>query len=262
MKIDPSHPRATSLAIRERLVWGVSHGLTHPAGLLAHGRGEAFDYLLGEKTHPFAAVAIEKAATILLRAKHPILSINGNAAALSAKEFITLAQILNCKIEVNVFHYSKKRIETIEGYLMKKAPDAVARSKEKEQVTLTGIASNRKTVLREGIASADVVFVPLEDGDRTEALIAMGKKVITIDLNPMSRTAKTATVTIVDNITRSLPLLITKVRELKKIPKGKLIRHSPSFQNAHFLRQAQKMIARTLVLRNEGLSLDRGKKRR
>ena len=262
MKIDPSHPRATSLAIRERLVRGVSHGLTHPAGLLAHGRGEAFDYLLGEKTHPFAERAIEKAATLLLLAKHPILVINGNTAALSAKEFITLAGLLNCKIEVNLFHYSKKRIEVIEDYLMKKAPDVVVRSKEKGKVTLTGIRSNRKTVLREGIAKADVVFVPLEDGDRTEALIAMGKKVITIDLNPLSRTAQQATVTIVDNITRALPLLIIKVKEFKKIQKGKLTHRLLSFQNTHFLSEAQKMIARTLVLRNKGLSLDRGKERR
>lgn len=255
MFIDPSHPRATSLAIRERLVWGMSHGLTHPAGLLAHGRGEAFDYLLGEKTHPFAELAIEKAATLLLLAKHPTLSINGNAAALSAKEFITLAGLLNCKIEVNVFHYSKKRIEVIEGYLMKKAPDVVARSKEKGKVTLAGIRSNRKTVLREGIASADVVFVPLEDGDRTEALIAMGKKVITIDLNPLSRTAQQATVTIVDNITRALPLIIRKVKELKKVPKEKLVSSLDGFQNKTLLLQAREAIHKTLLLA-------RGKKRR
>ena len=33
-----------------------------------------------------------------------------------------------------------------------------------------------------GIYQSDVVLVPLEDGDRTEALISNGKFVITIDL--------------------------------------------------------------------------------
>ena len=61
MKISSSHPRLESLRIRERLVWGIKRGLTHQAGLLAHGRGEAFDYLLGEKTQRFAKKAIEAA---------------------------------------------------------------------------------------------------------------------------------------------------------------------------------------------------------
>jgi 4-phosphopantoate--beta-alanine ligase len=61
-----------------------------------------------------------------------------------------------------------------------------------------------------------VVFVPLEDGDRCEALHKMGKTVVTVDLNPMSRTAKWAGVTIVDNVVRALPLLIQEVQTLQK----------------------------------------------
>ena len=53
--------------------------------------------------------------------------------------------------------------------------------------------------------AADVILVPLEDGDRCEALVKMGKTVIAIDLNPLSRTARTATLTIVDELTRALP---------------------------------------------------------
>ena len=34
---------------------------------------------------------------------------------------------------------------------------------------------------------------------------------ITIDLNPMSRTSRTATVTIVDNVTRAMPGLLAQV---------------------------------------------------
>ena len=48
--ISKSYPRYKSLQIRERLVKGVKEEITSLAGLAAHGRGEAFDYLLGEKT--------------------------------------------------------------------------------------------------------------------------------------------------------------------------------------------------------------------
>ena len=48
--IPKSHPRAKSLLIREKLVDGFDNGLVAKEGLLAQGRGEAFDYLLGEKT--------------------------------------------------------------------------------------------------------------------------------------------------------------------------------------------------------------------
>ena len=44
-------------------------------------------------------------------------------------------------------------------------------------------------------------------------MINMGKQVITIDLNPLSRTAQTAHVTIVDELTRCLPLITDAVRD-------------------------------------------------
>ena len=56
--IPKSHPRAKSLLIREKLVRGFDRGLVAKEGLLAHGRGEAFDYLLGEKTRKTAKLAI------------------------------------------------------------------------------------------------------------------------------------------------------------------------------------------------------------
>ena len=76
---------------------------------------------------------------------------------------------------------------------------------------LDHIGSNRRFVNPDGIHAADVVFVPLEDGDRYQALVRSGKRLITVDLNPMSRTSRTATVTIVDNVTRALPLLLERV---------------------------------------------------
>jgi len=49
LNIPKSHPRFVSLSIREKIVKGYNDGLVAKEGLLAHGRGEAFDYLVGEK---------------------------------------------------------------------------------------------------------------------------------------------------------------------------------------------------------------------
>ena len=45
-----NHPRYKSLMVREHLADMVEQGLVTPTGLISHGRGEAFDYLMGEKT--------------------------------------------------------------------------------------------------------------------------------------------------------------------------------------------------------------------
>ena len=84
---------------------------------------------------------------------------------------------------------------------------------KKQSTNLKGIDSARKIVDKNGIFSADVVLVPLEDGDRTIALKKAKKKIITFDLNPLSRTAQTADVTIVDNVTRAMKLLISESRK-------------------------------------------------
>ena len=76
--------------------------------------------------------------------------------------------------------------------------------------------SARRIVDKNGIFSADLVLVPLEDGDRTIALKKAKKKIITFDLNPLSRTAQTADVTIVDNITRAMKLLVSESKKSRK----------------------------------------------
>ena len=68
MNIPKSHPRFVSLSIREKIVKGYNDGLVAKEGLLAHGRGEAFDYLVGEKTSRTAKAAINAAAAKLLSA--------------------------------------------------------------------------------------------------------------------------------------------------------------------------------------------------
>jgi len=47
MSVPKDHPRKRSLEIRHALVEGYRKGLVADEGLIAHGRGEAFDYLLG-----------------------------------------------------------------------------------------------------------------------------------------------------------------------------------------------------------------------
>jgi len=213
-KVSLLHPRAESLRIRERLVDGFNAGLVVPEGLTAHGRGEAFDYILGEQTTKHARRAIEAAAAILLLAKHPVISVNGNAAALVPDDIAKLAKVTNSKIEVNLFHGSVKREIAIAQWLRKHGAKEVLGTVKKFSIRINEIHSNRRKVDRRGIAAADVVLIPLEDGDRTEALKKLGKRVIAIDLNPMSRTARAADVTIVDNIVRALPLMTKDAKRL------------------------------------------------
>ncbi len=207
--IPASHPRAFSLHTRDQIVEGLKKGMTSIHGLIAHGRGEAFDYLLGEKTHPFAWEAIHAAATMLNAAQHPVLSINGNVAALCSKEMIQLAALLDAPIEINLFHASKKREKMIARHLLSLGAKKILLP---DRGMIPFIDHNRKYCNQDGIENADVVFVPLEDGDRCQALQKMRKKIITVDLNPLSRTAQAAHITIVDNILRALPLLVEEVR--------------------------------------------------
>ena len=228
--VPKTHPRYLSLTLRDKIVAGVEQGITSIHGLIAHGRGEAFDYLIGETTQPFAIEAIHAAAVMLLSAEHPVISVNGNVAALVPDELIELGRILNAPLEVNIFHTETGREEKIREHLLKHkarletspAEDGAGKGAEgmpdvlmpTTEAQLSYIDSNRKFVHPDGIFKADVVFVPLEDGDRCEALRKMGKEVVTVDLNPMSRTAKQASITIVDNVVRALPLLCEEIQRL------------------------------------------------
>ncbi|MFW6384383.1 MAG: phosphopantothenate/pantothenate synthetase, partial [Halodesulfurarchaeum sp.] len=81
-EIPADHPRHDSLVTRHRIEEGIDAGITSRQGLIAQGRGEAFDYLLGERTIASADRAERAAAAALLGADHPVLSVNGNVAAL------------------------------------------------------------------------------------------------------------------------------------------------------------------------------------
>jgi 4-phosphopantoate--beta-alanine ligase len=216
MNIPKSHPRYLSLQIREKLVDGFNNNLVAKEGLLAHGRGEAFDYLIGEKTTKSAKNAIKAAASMLNQAQKSVISVNGNFATLCPKEIIQLAKITDSKIEVNLFYSSEKRRREISKILRKFGAKEILGMDKKQSTKLKGIDSARRIVDKNGIFSADVVLVPLEDGDRTIALKEAKKKIITFDLNPLSRTAQTADVTIVDNVTRAMKLLVSESKKSRK----------------------------------------------
>jgi 4-phosphopantoate--beta-alanine ligase len=238
--VPKSHPRYLSLRLRERIVAGVEQGIASIHGLIAHGRGEALDYLLGERTRPFAKRAIRAAVAMLLQAEHPVLSVNGNAAALVPDELVALGKLLDAPLEVNIFHASKARERAVRRHLLDHgAPDVLMPTRRAQ---LDFIESNRRFVHPDGIHRADVVFVPLEDGDRCEALRGMGKDVVTVDLNPLSRTARTASITIVDNLVRAMPLLIEQVRALADARPSRLRQILARYDNRKVLADAERGI--------------------
>ena len=168
--------------------------------------------MLGEQTCLPALSGIKAAASALIEAENPVISVNGNVVALAAREVARLSEISGAKVEVNLFHRTPERVKGLTEMMKKVGIDALGENADDK---IPGLSSERAKCCSDGIGSADVVLVPLEDGDRCEALVKMGKKVITIDLNPLSRTAQTAHITIVDELTRCLPLLSDFVKEKK-----------------------------------------------
>jgi len=213
--IPETHPRYQSLKFRHKIIEGMKNLVVAEAGLIAHGRGECFDYILGEKTTKTAKYAIRAAVAALLIAEKPVISVNGNVAALVPNELVTLSKLLNIPLEINLFYYKEGRIRAIKDVLKKAGATDIKGINEEKMIELEGLESNRRKV--DFIAKADVVMIPLEDGDRTEALKKLNKKVIAVDLNPLSRTALWADITIVDNIIRVIPEMIEIANQLKKL---------------------------------------------
>ncbi|MDD1706415.1 MAG: phosphopantothenate/pantothenate synthetase [Methanoregulaceae archaeon] len=229
--IPQDHPRFRSLKVREHLARCAEEGILSLEGLTAHGRGEAFDYLIGERTTESAFRAGRSAAALLLLAKKPVISVNGNTAALAPDSIALLQQASNAAVEVNLFHRTDERIRKITSLLEKHGVKVLKGEAER----LLPLSHDRAFCLREGIGSADVILVPLEDGDRCRALTEMGKTVIAIDLNPLSRTAMYASLSIVDEVTRALPIITQFCRELTK-EEAQLF--SAGYNNRELLRSA------------------------
>ena len=238
--IPPDHPRYRSLVARERIAECARSGLVSLEGIAAHGRGEAFDYLLGEKTTESALTAEKTAAAFLITAKNPVISVNGNTAALAAGLIRDLQQASGAKVEVNLFHRTEDRIILITRLLEDNGVLMLKGSYER----LLPLSHDRALCLRNGIFESDVILVPLEDGDRCQVLRSMGKVVIAIDLNPLSRTSRAASVPIIDELTRALPQITRFSRELAGEEAKKIIREC---DNNRFLRSALQEMEANLV---------------
>ena len=237
--IPKDHPRYTSLVTRELLADCARKGIVSWEGLTSHGRGEAFDYLLGEKTSKSARRAELTAAALLRAASHPVISVNGNTAALAAREIALLQKACGAKVEVNLFHRTPERVQQIEALLCDAGVDVFSGEAER----LLPLSHDRAFCRRDGMYAADVVLVPLEDGDRCEVLVGMGKKVIAIDLNPLSRTAKTATLTVVDEVTRALPVITAHCMSLTDEECRDLV---AALDNPAFLKEAREEMSARL----------------
>ncbi len=245
--IPENHPRAQSLKVRERLVECYRKGIVVEQGLIAHGRGEAFDYLLGEKTSMYAMQACKASVALLLLAEYGVISVNGNAACLCAKELVELSRLVNARLEVNLFYRSYERERAIEELLKANGAEYVYGIGSDADAVIDELMSSRRRVDSRGIVKADAVLVPLEDGDRTEALARMGKKVIAVDLNPLSRTARAAYITIVDNIVRALPVMVDYAKELSSYTSEELESILASFNNRANLEASERLIRQGLV---------------
>ena len=238
--IPSDHPRAKSLYIREMLVNGFRRGLVVPEGLIAHGRGEAYDYLIGERTTKTAQRAIKAAAAMMLLSSRPIISVNGNTAALCPNTVVELAEVAGASIEVNIFYRTEEREKAIKAELELHGAKKVLGVGSKASARIPELQSERRRVDPDGIYAADTVLVPLEDGDRTEALVKMNKTVIAIDLNPLSRTSRAANITIVDNVVRAMPALVEVARKLRGTMSLKKI--IDNFDNRKHLQESLKIM--------------------
>ncbi|WP_323191921.1 4-phosphopantoate--beta-alanine ligase [Halostella sp. PRR32] len=241
-EIPKDHPRYEDLVSRHRIESGVEKGITHLQGVHAEGRGSAFDYLLGEETTPSADEAERAAAAQLLLADRPVLSVNGNVAALVPGEIVELADAVDADLEVNLFNRTEERIQAIADHLREHGAEDVKGLTADARIP--GLNHERAKVDEDGIYAADVVLVPLEDGDRAEALGEMGKTEIVIDLNPLSRSPQVAAVPVVDNVLRAVPNMTRHARELADADESELRRIVDEFDADEALDAAERRIRR------------------
>lgn len=208
--LSKAHPRYESLVLRDKIVKASKEGYLADSAMIAHGRGEAFDYLLGEKTTLPAKRAMYATVVMMILSKNPVISVNGNTTALAIDEIIEFAKVIGAKIEINLFYRTDERVDKITELYKSHGYPEILGSRDDEITYINEIKNPRASASKTGIYSADTILVPLEDGDRAEILSRSGKKIITIDLNPLSRTSKMSDVSIVDNVVRAIPFM-TKI---------------------------------------------------
>ncbi len=236
--LNKDHPRYESLVYREKIVEAHKNGILADSGMIAHGRGETFDYLIGEKTTENSLNTIEVASCYFLCSKHPVLSVNGNTTALVAEDIAELSKLLEIPVEINLYYRTPERIKNIEKVYSNLGVNEILGTDDDDFIDTPDLNGPRSPVSIEGINKSDLIFIPLEDGDRAEKLSALDKNIINIDLNPLSRTAQTSTVTIVDNIVRTMPLLINNVNNFMDYDKKELKEKIDKFNNKENLNNA------------------------
>lgn len=239
--IPKSHPRYESLVLRDKIVKAQKEGYLADSAMIAHGRGEAFDYLLGEKTTFPSKRAMYAAVATILLSENPVISVNGNTTALAIDEVIQFAKTVNAKIEINLFYRTDERVKKITELYKKHGYSQILGTKDDDIKYLKSIKNERASASKTGIYSADTVLVPLEDGDRAEILSKTGKKTITIDLNPLSRTSQTSNISIVDNVVRAFPFMTEIAKDLKTQDKQLLINMVNDFDNKENLKESLKL---------------------
>ena len=240
--IPKSHPRYESLLLRDKMVKAAQEGYLADSALIAHGRGEAFDYLIGEKTTYPAKRAMYVAVAALLLSNNPVISVNGNATALAIDEIIELANAIDAKIEINLFYRTDERVKLITQLYKNHGYKNILGTLDDDIEYINDIPNNRATASKSGIYSADTILIPLEDGDRAEILKKGGKNIITIDLNPLSRTSKMSDVSIMDNIVRAIPFMTKIAEDLKTQDKKVLIDMVNDFDNEENLKESLEQI--------------------
>ena len=240
--IPKSHPRYESLVLRDKIVKASEKGYLADSAMIAHGRGEAFDYLIGEKTTYPAKRAMYVAVAALLLSDNPVISVNGNATALAIDEIIEFARAIDAKIEINLFYRTDERVKLLTTLYRDHGYKEILGSLDDDIEYLNDIKNNRASASKTGIYSADTILIPLEDGDRAEILKKSGKNIITIDLNPMSRTSKMSDVSIMDNIVRAIPFMTKIAEDLKTQDKKVLIEMVNDFDNQENLKESIEQI--------------------
>jgi 4-phosphopantoate--beta-alanine ligase len=240
--IPKSHPRYESLLLRDKIVKASEKGYLADSAMIAHGRGEAFDYLIGERTTYPAKRAMYVAVATLLLSDNPVISVNGNATALAIDEIIDFANEINAKIEINLFYRTDERVQIITSLYRDHGYKDILGTLDDDIEYLNDIKNNRATASKTGIYTADTILIPLEDGDRAEILKKSGKKIITIDLNPLSRTSKMSDVSIMDNIVRAIPFMTKIAKDLKTQDKKVLMDMINDFDNEENLKESIEQI--------------------
>tara|TARA_B100000900_G_scaffold52508_2_gene38796 strand:+ start:13812 stop:14576 length:765 start_codon:yes stop_codon:yes gene_type:complete len=241
---DPSHPRYESLLKRHELEQAAKKGMLAGSALIAHGRGEAYDYLLGEQTIPSAMLATKFALQQLKDSEKSVISLNGNTTAIAGVELMKLASLVNCPVEVNIFYRTPERMKILLEHLESINRNLGLKVKilgADPDSLIPGLEGPRANCCSEGIFSSEVILVPLEDGDRCEALVAMGKTVIVVDLNPLSRSSKMASITIVDEISRVAKNMLSMIENKE------LLTEKIDFDNSDSVKNSVEFITKSLA---------------